>query len=554
LQLSLLIAAVIVAYNYSLDTLIQNAGQDTPLAYVSLVPAIALALAAIRARPLKREPQIHDRQVDYTVGLPLLVFAIGANVLLPSRWSTMFWVYRVDLFTLPFFVAGSVAIIFGVRVLWRQKLAIAYLFLAWPYPYQSVLLRLLDAFTAGTLFCIERILTVVHVATTVPSVDNTVFIVVHHGQSFPLSIVSACSGVNSVVGFLLVGSAFAAIVTGPRLRKVVWLLSGMILLWVINLCRIIFIFWAGRMWGEHVAIDILHPFIGMVTFSIGVAVMVLAMKPVGLRVEVGAAPLVPSISPDGPSTRTPLGRPAVPKVILAVVVAIVASLVLGVTNFGLRSYNLVATASGEPRLTAYIQQPTVPAGWTVLLADTFGWAKPLFGNSSVWNRYVMLPSGGGNLDANVKVVADVINTPDLDSFSAYGIENCYQFHGYALADVAQVKLPGGITAQSMSYTSHQFGSWSIIYWIVPVKLGSATSYERVVLYVQNTGEGAVVKGLASTARISNLAGSVSSAGASSVALVNNRTFLVAFAGELIQAQAAHRAASAPASFAGWAAK
>ena len=259
------------------------------MAYVSLVPAIALALAAIRARPVKPEPPIHDRHVDYTVGLPLMTAAIAVNELLPSRWSTMFWVYRVDLFTLPFFVAGAVAIIFGVRVMWRQKLAIAYLFLAWPYPYQSVLLRVLDAFTAATLFGIEKILTVVHVATPVSSLDNTLFNVVHDGHSFPLSIVSACSGVNSVVGFLLVGSAFAAVVRGPRLRKAAWLLGGMALLWVINLGRITFIFWAGRTWGESVAINILHPFVGMVTFSLGVVIMALLIAPLGMHIGIGEA-------------------------------------------------------------------------------------------------------------------------------------------------------------------------------------------------------------------------------------------------------------------------
>ena len=51
-QMAALLGAVVIAYNYTLSTLIQNAGLETPLAYVSLVPAIALALAAIRARPL----------------------------------------------------------------------------------------------------------------------------------------------------------------------------------------------------------------------------------------------------------------------------------------------------------------------------------------------------------------------------------------------------------------------------------------------------------------------------------------------------------------------
>ncbi|HUI04328.1 MAG TPA: archaeosortase/exosortase family protein, partial [Acidimicrobiales bacterium] len=259
-QVSVLLVVVCIAYNYSLSTLIQNAGLETPLAYVSLVPAIALALAAVRARPVRPEPAIHDRQVDYIVGLPLVGGALAANLLLPNKLSAMFWVWRIDLLTLPVFVAGAVAIIFGVRVLWRQKLAVGYLFLGWPYPYSSILLRVLDAFTAATLVGIREIVKVIPVATSVASPDGTLFVVEHHGTSFPLSVVSACSGVNSVVGFLLIGSAFAAVVHGPMVRKMLWLVGGMLVLWGINLGRITFIFWAGKMWGEHVAIDILHPF------------------------------------------------------------------------------------------------------------------------------------------------------------------------------------------------------------------------------------------------------------------------------------------------------
>ena len=98
--------------------------------------------------PLKPEPAIlrppgRLHRGDPTGGRrPLAV-----NALLPAKMSAMFWVWRIDLLTLPFFVAGAVAIIFGVRVLWRQKLAVGYLFLAWPYPYQMILLRVLDGFT-----------------------------------------------------------------------------------------------------------------------------------------------------------------------------------------------------------------------------------------------------------------------------------------------------------------------------------------------------------------------------------------------------------------------
>ena len=547
IQVGVLVTVVAIAYNYSLTTLLQNAGQETPLAYVSLVPAIALALAAIRSRPLKPEPPIHDRHVDYTVGIPLMAAALAVNLLLPQRMSAMFWVYRIDLLTLPFFVAGAVAIIFGVRVLWRQKLAVLYLFLAWPYPYQSVLLRVLNAFTAATIWGINQILRHLPVAKPVSSLDNTLYLVNHHGSTFALSVVSACSGVNSVVGFLLVGSAFAAIVRGPIITKLTWLFGGMALLWAINLGRITFIFWAGRTWGEGVAINILHPFIGLVTFSIGVVIMVLLIGPLGMHVGIGERRSEPTPKPipvpelGAPMVRTPRSL-AVPKVYLALTVAVVAGLILGISNLNLKTYNLVADASGEPRLQAYINAPVAPVGWRLRLSAEYDWAKPLFGDSSVWNRYDLYATEGGNLHANVPVVADVINSPDLSTFSAYGVENCYQFHGYALADVAQVTLAGGVTGQAMSYTSAQFGSWSIVYWIVPVKTGSSTNYERTVLYVQNSGLGVQVKGL-TTAGIKNLAGNLDPANRDQLTLLNNRTFLVAFARQLITTQAQRSAAA-----------
>jgi exosortase/archaeosortase family protein len=549
--LGVLLVSVLVAYNYSLTTLLQTADEQTPLAYISLVPAIALALAAIRARPLKPEPPIYDRHVDYIVGIPLILTALAINELLPSHMSAMFWVYRIDLLSLPIFVAGAVAVIFGSRVLWRQRLAVLFLFLAWPYPYEKELLGVLDAFTNLTLMAMEKIAIFTHVAKPAGSLDNELFVVNHHGTTFALSVVSACSGVNGVVGFLLIGSAFAAIVKGPIVRKVLWLVGGMMLLWAINLGRITFIFFAGKEWGESVAINVFHPFIGLVTFSIGVLVMILLIRPLGMRIDIGeksqpAQPVISKRPIPVPSLYGPTESPAkskvalaVPKIYMAVTVAVIAALVLGISNLGLRDYNLVAGVTGEAKLTAYINSPVAPPGWEAQYATTYNWAKPLFGDTSEWNRYYLRATGPGPLRTSVPVVADVINTPDLSSFSAYGVENCYTFHGYALADVASVSLAGGITGQAMSYTSQQYGSWSIVYWIVPVKAGSGTNYERTVLYVQNAGEGAVVRGLTAGNSVHNLAGSLDPSDRSDQALINNRTFLVAFAKSLIEKQAYH---------------
>jgi exosortase/archaeosortase family protein len=546
-QMGALIAVVVIAYSYSLFTLLQLADLNTPLAYVSLVPVISLLLAAVYNRPRRPEPSIHDRQTDYIIGVPLMAAALCVNLFLPAKLSAMFWVWRIDLLTLPFFVAGAVAVIFGVRVLWRQKVAVAFLLLAWPYPYTSVLLGVLNAFTSATLFAITKILHVVHVATPVGGSTNAVFTVVHDGHPFNLSVISACSGVSSVVGFLLVGAAFAAIIRGPIIRKLVWLVGGMLLLWALNLARLTLVFWAGQHFGEHFAIDVLHPYIGLVLFVVGVTIMILCTRPLGLRIgnEGSWSSAVRTVTGGAPqnagSARGRRHNLPVPHVYLAVSLVLVFAIILGVSNVGLQTYNLVADVSGSPKLVSFIDDPVTPAGWTSRYETTFGWAAPLFGEDSIWNRYELSPGIGGDLQARTDIVADVIDTPDLQSFAAFGVEQCYQFHGYSLANVSQVYLAGGITGQTLAYTSQQFGSWSIVYWILPVKRGTTTVFERVVLYVQNHSGVVAEATRGEQAGINRQAGVLGSNNSRQLVLLQNEDFLVAYAREMIRDQAARSA-------------
>jgi exosortase len=448
----------------------------------------------------------------------------------------MFWVWRIDILSLPFFVAGVAAIIFGVRALWRQRLAVAYLFLAWPLPYTLVLLRELNAFTTLTLHALRMSLHVVHVATAVPSADGSLFTVSGPTRSFQLSVVSACSGVNGIVGFLLVGTAFGAIVTGPRRRKTLWLLGGLILLWVINLGRLLLIFWAGHMFGEHFAIKVLHPYVGLFTFNIGIVIMLLLLKPVGLRI--GITPnkarvpeaIAPSAVPPSP------GLPAVPAVYSAIALVVAVGAILGVTNAGLRSYDLVASATGEPKLASYLDFPASPAGWRPTFASEINFAKAYFGEKAKWYRYSYSPTlAASDLHSDLPVTADVVNTNDLSSFSAYGIEACYRFHGYALRNVAQVRLGGGITGQALSYSAKHRQDWTVVYWIWPVEMSTrSTRYERVVLYMLNTDSNSVSgQGVSD---LKNLQGSLNPRDETQRRLIAIRSFLVDFARQLVRAQ------------------
>src|SRR6266540_3282283 len=117
LRVAITIGVCAGAYHYSLTTLMSGVGQQIPLAYLALVPAISLLVAAVSCRPSPHEPDIHDRYLDYIIGIPLVCGALAILVVLPVVLAAFFWYWRLDLISLPLFAAGAVALCFGSRAL-----------------------------------------------------------------------------------------------------------------------------------------------------------------------------------------------------------------------------------------------------------------------------------------------------------------------------------------------------------------------------------------------------------------------------------------------------
>jgi exosortase/archaeosortase family protein len=368
---------------------------------------------------------------------------------------------------------------------------------------------------------------------------NALFIVSHHSHSFELQVVTACSGVDGLVGFLLIGLLFAAMVSGPMLRKSVWLVAGLPLLWAINLGRMLFIFWAGKEFGETVALDVFHPFIGLVTFSAGVTVWALSHRRFGLRIRGFST----STRPSHDEVAKPANRArvtAVPAIAAATIVVVIASVVIGIGDNNLKDYNLIENAVGQPRLDSFLVNPAQVPGWTSAYDEQFFNGQPEFGPTSLWYRYLYRQtSKTAPLHAGVPIFADVINAPGLSGFSAFTVQDCYTFHGWNERGTVDENLGGGIIGQELSYDSAQYGDWSLVYWIWPVNgtAGdpSASRYERVVLYLQDGAEASVrdpLTGLATTPSMGL-----------DQRLVANRDFLTAFAREIIKEQKAATNAS-----------
>jgi exosortase len=468
------IALVAGAYHYSLLTLVWGLALQTPLAYIALAPLIAIALAWFKTSQI---PPLNPTQLrlDFVLGRVLGLLLIGAALVIALLvpLSIRFWLYRIDLLSLPIFVAGTIALLYGARRLWSLWFPIAFLLLAWPVPYLPLVGDWLQGFTDATVAVVAALAHVLPIAT---AGNEGVFTLHHAGSPFSLAVGSACAGVNSLVGFLLVGTALAYVVRGSLRAKVAWLVVGLIIVWALNIVRIEAIFMVGTLFGPRAALDVLHPVAGLIVFNLGILLMlvvsprfglVFAPQPIRDRSEVVT-------SPTG----------SYPRIAVPSLIVLVGAILMGTINTGYARYEALAGALGQPTVGAFVAAEAIVPNWTNVQVASFDVGKQFFGASSTWNRYLYQPRPSAALTASFPIYVDVITTNDPNSFAAYGIESCYRFHGYFIQSQTAVDLGSGVQAQIIDYTNTKRGlDWSAVWWEWPYRDGSRTGYERMVLFV-----------------------------------------------------------------------
>src|SRR2546421_2191678 len=124
LRASVLAGSTVLAYHDSLATQPGSHSGVIPLLWLVHVPSLVILVVIVLQLTARSDVDIHDRSLDYIIGGGLLGTALLMLCVLPVTLSLFFWIWRLDLLSLPFFVAGAVSITFGIRALWRHRLPI----------------------------------------------------------------------------------------------------------------------------------------------------------------------------------------------------------------------------------------------------------------------------------------------------------------------------------------------------------------------------------------------------------------------------------------------
>src|SRR5207244_5266405 len=256
---------------------------DTPLSDLVLVPPIAAALLVAASRRHRYVAFLRLGRFDLVLAGMFAAAALGLVAAGPALWSKYFWAMRIDLLTLPFFTAAAIVLLFGARALVPLAFPIGFLLLAWPLPYLALLERGLTAFTSATASAVERTASLTHVAAAVDGSGGSRYVVEHGGDQIVVSVASACSGVNALIGFGVVGIAALWLVRGRVVRRLAWLLAGGALVWSLNVVRIVGVFLAARLLGEHAAFGLLHPVAGIVALNLAFVLLLWLLPLFGLE-------------------------------------------------------------------------------------------------------------------------------------------------------------------------------------------------------------------------------------------------------------------------------
>ena len=465
------VAAALAGYHYTLQSMADDLRLETPLAYLPLLPLFSAGLAvATWRRHRAAPPPTRDLTIDLLIGVPLLLVALALITVLPAAASTYYWTDRADVLSFAFFVAGATTVAYGVGWLWRLRTAILFLVLMWPALYLHVMAGVMQSFSDSTNAALAVIVS--HLPLGIRLLDvHTGAISIPQQSGVPLlvSVGSACSGANSVLGFALVGGALLTAQTGGAVRKLLWLATGLVLCFALNIVRLLSIFWLAHSGHPEFALGGYHAVAGLVLFSIAVLIMVALQPRFGLRPRPAAE------AADAPSRPLRLPRRSLRIAGAALAAAYVA--VIFAADSQLAPYAAFADGTGSPTVHPFAQGP-YPATWEVSTspAQDYTWARQYFGDNSTFIRYDIAGASTG------LIFADVVLTDDKGSLDAYNLQSCFLFHNYRITTSQRIDLGRGVTGLLINYSDPASNAhWATVSWAWPVVYRSTTYYERIVL-------------------------------------------------------------------------
>ncbi|MGQ9680876.1 MAG: exosortase/archaeosortase family protein [Candidatus Bathyarchaeia archaeon] len=215
------------------------------------------------------------KAVKDIIGILLCAFAyflkwIGSYSFLPLEYHIA---------SLPIFASGLILLIFNFNALRALLFPLAFLLFMIPPPVELAqqVGGILSYYSSQGAY---NILKAINLPVTLFDIDENpiIFVKIPSGEEYPFVIDLACSGIYSLIGFLIFAVFLAYLVRGPLTKKIAILLLGLPLIYMLNIIRITILVIIGFISGPYTALDFFHIFGGWFLILIGTLIILVSSE------------------------------------------------------------------------------------------------------------------------------------------------------------------------------------------------------------------------------------------------------------------------------------
>jgi exosortase len=272
-KIAVAIAAIIALFSQDLTILFNDAFQSESTSHLLAIPFLFAYLIYRKRKMLRAVAPLENwNEPKETRHLPTVagILLLATAVLLYWYGSHTFTPIEYHMFALPIFAAGLTLLIFNPQTLRQLAFPICFLIFLMPPP-SEILYALGATLSIISSEASNAIVNAFGIPSTITSEygNPTIIITRPDGTAIPFTVDIACSGIYSLIGFLIFAVFIAYIIRDKPWKKLVLILVGLPLIYFLNIIRITIILILGYHYGEALALQAFHLLGGWILIFLG---------------------------------------------------------------------------------------------------------------------------------------------------------------------------------------------------------------------------------------------------------------------------------------------
>ena len=272
-----IVFATIAVFRQDLALLFSDALQSETSSHILVIPFIFLYLVYRKRKMLGASASLQNtssskeaKHLSTIIGVLLSIIAI----MIYWYGSYAFNPLEYHIFALPIFVAGLTLILFNPQTLRQLIFPIAILYFLTPPPSQllSNIGATLSIISSEASNILVNLLGVPSTLTSEYG-NPTLTIIRPDGAIATFMVDIACSGIYSLIGFLIFGVFIAYIIRDKLWKKIAIFIIGFPLIYLLNILRISTTVLIGYHYGQELALQIFHLLGGWILIFLGTLIL-----------------------------------------------------------------------------------------------------------------------------------------------------------------------------------------------------------------------------------------------------------------------------------------